>query len=101
MKGNFDQIVSSELPVVTDFYAEWCGPCKTQSPILKELAQEYGNKVKVIKVDVDRNPEVAMRYHVQAVPTLMIFKKGQVRFRHSGLLTKNQLVQALQKSLHV
>ncbi|MFN8209247.1 MAG: thioredoxin [Bacteroidales bacterium] len=99
MKGNFDQLIASELPVITDFYAEWCSPCKTQAPILQELAMEMRNQVRVIKIDVDKNPEVAARFRVQAVPTLMIFRKGQVRFRHSGLLSKPQLSSAILKSM--
>jgi len=98
MKGNFEQLVNSDIPVITDFSAEWCGPCKVQAPILKDLVGELGEKVRVVKIDVDKNPEVASRYRVQAVPTLLIFKNGQVRFRHSGLLTKPQLISAINKT---
>jgi thioredoxin 1 len=99
MKANFGSIINSEVPVLTDFFAEWCGPCKAQSPILKELAMEMGNKIKVIKVDVDKNPEIAARYRIQSVPTLVIFKNGQVRYRNSGLLTKPQLTSIIEHNI--
>lgn len=95
MKGNFDSIISSNEPVLIDFFAEWCGPCKAQSPILKEIATEFRDKVKVIKVDVDKNPEIAMRYRIQGVPTLMVFRKGQQVFRQSGMMTKPQIYSIL------
>lgn len=91
MKANFDSIINSEVPVLIDFHAEWCGPCKVQSPILKDLAGELGEKVRVLKIDVDKNPEIAARYHIQGVPTIILFKKGSVKFRHSGLMSKPQL----------
>ena len=91
MKGNFDSIINSEPFVLTDFYADWCGPCKIQSPILKELAAELGGKVKIIKVNVDTNPEVAARYGVQSIPTLVFFKNGQIAFKHPGVAVKEQL----------
>ncbi|MDP4108254.1 MAG: thioredoxin domain-containing protein, partial [Bacillota bacterium] len=73
MKANFNSIINSEVPVLIDFSAEWCGPCKSQAPILKDLASELGEKAKIIKIDVDQNPEIASRYQIQSVPTLMIF----------------------------
>ena len=95
MKGNFESIIKSEKPVLIDFFAEWCGPCKTQSPILKEIAGELGDKIRVLKVDVDKNPQVAMQYGIQGVPTLMLFKNGKQLFRQSGLLSKPQIYQVL------
>lgn len=95
MKGKFESIINSDQPVLIDFFAEWCGPCKTQSPILKEIATELGEKVKVIKIDVDKNPEIAMKYRIQGVPTLMVFKRGQQVFRHSGMMTKPQIYNVL------
>lgn len=95
MKGNFNELINSEIPVIIDAYAEWCGPCKVQSPILKEVAQEMGNKIRVIKVDVDKNPEIASRYDIRGVPTLMIFKKGAIKYRQAGLHSKPQLMNVL------
>lgn len=95
MRGNFESIISSNTPVLVDFFAEWCGPCKAQSPILKEIASELGEKVKVIKIDVDKNPEIAMKFHIQGVPTLMVFKNGRQMFRQSGMMTKPQIYNIL------
>lgn len=95
MKGNFSNIIQGDQPVIVDFFAEWCGPCKVQSPILKELASELGDKVKVIKIDVDKNPQIASQYSVQGVPTLMLFKNGKQLFRQSGVMNKAQLYQML------
>jgi thioredoxin 1 len=95
MKGNFESIIKSEIPVFIDFYAEWCGPCKVQSPILKELAIELGDKIKVLKIDVDKNPEIALRYHIQSVPTLMLFRQGTILWRQAGVTDKSHLYNVL------
>lgn len=95
MKGNFNQLIESPVPVLIDAYADWCGPCKIQSPILKELATELGDRVKVIKIDVDKNPEIASRYRIQGVPTLMIFKDGIMKYRQAGVHSKPQLMEVL------
>jgi thioredoxin 1 len=95
MKGNFNELINSEIPVLIDAYAEWCGPCKVQSPILKEVAHEMGKKIKVIKVDVDKNPEIASKYDIRGVPTLMIFKQGLMKYRQAGLHSKPQLLNVL------
>lgn len=95
MKAKFNEIIHSPVPVVIDAYAEWCGPCKVQSPILKEVATELGNRVRVIKVDVDKNPEIANRYQIQGIPTVMIFKDGDLKYRQAGLHSKSQLMNAL------
>ncbi|HEX3007168.1 MAG TPA: thioredoxin [Bacteroidales bacterium] len=95
MTGKFEAIINSPTPVLIDFFAEWCGPCKAQSPILKEIASEMGEKVKVIKIDVDKNPELASKYRIQGVPTLMVFKNGQQVFRQSGMMTKPQIYNIL------
>ncbi|RMG82035.1 MAG: thioredoxin [Bacteroidetes bacterium] len=95
MKGNFNQLINSEQPVLIDFHAEWCGPCKMQAPILKEVAGEMKGKVRIVKIDVDKNPSVAQKYNIRGVPTLALFKKGQLVWRQSGLQNKQQLVQLL------
>ncbi len=99
MKGNFNSIIQSQVPVLVDFHAEWCGPCKMQSPILVELARELEGKIKVIKIDVDKNQEIANRFQIRGVPTLALFKNGQVVWRQSGLVQKNQLKSILQSYL--
>ena len=99
MKANFNSIINDSKPVVVDFHAVWCGPCKVQSPILKELADELGDRIRVIKIDVDQNPEIAGRFQIRSVPTLMVFKNGQTLWRHSGVVTKPELLSILnQKS---
>ena len=99
MKANFDSIINDNKPVVVDFHALWCGPCKAQSPILKEVASELGDRVRVIKIDVDQNNEIANRYQIQSVPTLMIFKNGNLLWKHSGVVSKSQLVSVLKQNL--
>ncbi len=95
MEGHFDTIIQSPIPVLVDFHATWCGPCKAQSPILKELAGELGDKVKVIKVDVDKNPAIASRFQVQGVPTIAIFKDGKLQYKNAGVHSKAQLYSIL------
>ena len=95
MIANFDTIISDEKPVIIDFHAVWCGPCKAQSPILKEIAGELGDRVRVIKIDVDQNPEISGRYQIQSVPTLMIFKSGAIKYKQPGVHTKQQLMNVL------
>jgi len=99
MKGNFDSIIKDNRPVIVDFHALWCGPCKVQSPILKEISDELGERVKVIKIDVDQNNEIAGRYHIQSVPTLMFFKNGEVKYKQAGVHTKPQLMNVLINNL--
>ncbi len=99
MKGNFNTLVSSGTPVLVDFHAEWCGPCKMQSPILAELAREMNGKLKVIKIDVDKNPEIAERYQVRGVPTLALFREGRLLWRQSGLVDKPNLRKILQSKI--
>ena len=95
MKGKFDSIISDNKPVIVDFHALWCGPCKIQSPILKDVAAELGERVRIIKIDVDQNTEIARRYNVQSIPTLAVFKNGKLIWRHSGVVSKTQLIDVL------
>lgn len=97
MKANFNSIINDTKPVVVDFHALWCGPCKVQSPILKEIAGELGEHVRVIKIDIDQNQELANRFQIRSVPTLMIFKNGEIMYKQSGVHTKQQLMNVLQK----
>ena len=92
---NFQEIIQSDKPVLVDFFATWCGPCKMMSPILQDLAKEMGNQVRILKIDVDINPAAAQAFQVQGVPTLIIFKQGQIKWRQSGVVQLPQLKQLL------
>jgi thioredoxin 1 len=99
MKGKFDSIINDSRPVIVDFHALWCSPCKMQSPILKELAAELGERVRVIKIDVDSNSQIAGRYSVQSVPTIIIFKNGKLVWRQSGVVSKSRLESILMQNI--
>ncbi|MBE9584333.1 thioredoxin [Mucilaginibacter sp. JRF] len=93
--ASFQDIIASEKPVLIDFSAEWCGPCKMMPPILQQVKNAMGDKVTVIKIDVDKNPSVANAYNVQSVPTLMVFKNSESKWRQSGVIQAGQLEQVL------
>lgn len=95
--GKFQELINGEVPVLVDFYADWCGPCKMLAPILKEVAAELKGQVRVIKVDVDKNQQAAASYQVRGVPTLVLFVKGKVVWRQSGVQPKEQIVAAVQQ----
>lgn len=91
METFHELISSSDVPVIVDFFAEWCGPCKTMSPILKQVKDMQGDKVRIVKVDVDKNNALAMQYSIQSVPTLIIFKNGKQMWRQSGVINAGEL----------
>jgi thioredoxin 1 len=96
MKKTFQEIINGSKPVLVDFSAEWCGPCKMMKPILDELKKKVGDRVTVLKIDVDKNPKVSATYQIQGVPTLMVFRDGQIKWRQSGVIPANHLQKILE-----
>jgi thioredoxin 1 len=94
-KQSFGEIIKGNKPVLVDFSAEWCGPCKMMPPILKEVKDRLGESVTILKIDIDRNPAVASAYGIQSVPTLMVFRHGEVKFRQSGVMQAAQIKNVL------
>lgn len=97
--SKFQEIINSQKPVLVDFFATWCGPCKMMSPILEKVKAKLGDSVSIIKIDVDKNPNVAASYQVRGVPTLIIFKEGQIMWRQSGVVSDSDLIGLLRQML--
>ena len=94
---SFREVINGDQPVLVDFSAEWCGPCKMMPPILKELKDELKDSITILKLDIDRNPNIARDFQIQSVPTLLIFQKGAVKWRQSGVIPAKQLKQIVQQ----
>lgn len=97
--SSFQELINSDTPVLVDFFATWCGPCKMMSPILQDVAGKMGDSARIVKVDVDKNPQAAAAFEVRGVPTLIIFKKGQQIWRQSGVVPTDQIVQQLKMAM--
>ena len=94
-----DEVLNSEVPVLVDFWAEWCGPCKMIAPVLSEIADEYAGKIKVCKVDVDANPDVPPKFGIRGIPTLILFKGGNAEATKVGALSKSQLKEFVESAI--
>ena len=95
----FEELIQSEKPVLVDFFATWCGPCKAMHPVLEELKNEIGDAARIAKIDVDQHEELAARYRIQAVPTFIVFKKGEAVWRHSGVISGKDLKAVIEQKL--
>ncbi len=95
MKSSFDKIIDSDTPVLVDFFAHWCGPCKMLGPILEQVKDELGEEVKIVKIDVDKNQPLSQKYQVRGVPTMLLFKDGKQVWRQSGVLQKDVIVETI------
>lgn len=95
--SKFNELIQSEKPVLVDFFAEWCGPCKMMAPILADLKKQVGESSSIIKIDVDKNPEAAAAYQVRGVPTLILFKKGEILWKQSGVVQANELSKIIKQ----
>lgn len=99
MKGKFNELINKDQPVLVDFYADWCGPCQMMAPVLKEVAQEMGDKVKIIKIDVDKNQPIAQQFGVRSIPNIILFKNGKIVANKAGVLTKRDLISLLNSAM--
>lgn len=97
MKATFNDLISSDTPTLIDFYADWCGPCKMQGPILQDLSKEMGDKVRIVKIDVDKNQAISGQLQVRNIPTLMMYKSGKQVWRKAGVSSKDELVGVVEQ----
>lgn len=95
----FSEAIQSDKPVLVDFYADWCAPCKMQAPILQQVISKVGQSARIIKINVDKNPSVAQKYGIKNIPTLLLFKKGQVKWRGAGVHQAQQLIQLINSNI--
>lgn len=99
MKGNFYNLINDKRPVLVDFYATWCGPCKSQLPIIKDVSKALAGRVKIIKIDIDKNKQIAHKYKVRSVPTLALFEQGRLVWQEAGLKSKTQILKIVNSKI--
>jgi thioredoxin 1 len=97
MATKFSEIINSDTPTLVDFFAEWCGPCKMMKPVFEELKSKMGNEITILKIDVDKSPKAAAAYQIQSMPTLLLFKNGEIKWRQSGVVSAKQLMQIVEQ----
>lgn len=98
-KLSFKEIIKGETPVLVDFYADWCGPCKMMAPILKEVKNRMGEDLTIVKIDTEKNPDIAIHYQVRGIPTLILFKEGQILWQQAGVMVADQLEAMINQKL--
>lgn len=98
--SKFNELIHGETPVLVDFYADWCAPCKMMPPILKQVKQTLGDQIKIIKIDTEANPAVSQRYNIRSIPTMILFIKGQLAWQNSGVMQASQLIETLKYYLN-
>ena len=93
--STFQEIIKGEIPVLVDFYAEWCAPCKTMNPILKNIKKQFGDELKIIKINIDNNQQVASKFQVRGIPTFILFKNNEVKWRQSGIIEERNFIETI------
>lgn len=98
--STFQEIIKGEIPVLVDFYAEWCAPCKTMNPILKNIKKQFGDELKIIKINIDNNQQVASKFQVRGIPTFILFKNNEVKWRHSGIIEERNFIETIKLKIN-
>ncbi len=98
--NKFSELINSDTPVLVDFYADWCAPCKMMPPILREVKDKLGDNLRIIKIDTEKNQAIAQRYQIRNIPTMILFKKGEIKWQNSGVVPAHQLISTLKNHLN-